>query len=63
MIIKFGMRIFLSFIVGRTTNTLEVLEQASCMIRTKFGITETTIQVEEHVPDMLDCTHCRDLPD
>ncbi|XP_053382354.1 proton-coupled zinc antiporter SLC30A2-like [Mercenaria mercenaria] len=49
--------------VSRTTNTLEVLEQASCMIRYKFGITETTIQIEEHVADMLDCTHCRDLPD
>ncbi|XP_060560367.1 proton-coupled zinc antiporter SLC30A2-like [Ruditapes philippinarum] len=49
--------------VSRTTNTLEVLERASNMIRTKFGITETTIQVEEHVQDMLDCTHCRDLPD
>ena len=33
------------------------------MIQSRFRISETTIQVEEYVEDMLDCTHCQDLPD
>jgi len=48
---------------ARDTDPLTVLSKASCLVRSQFNITETTIQVEEYVNDMLDCTHCRDLPD
>ncbi|WAR17441.1 ZNT2-like protein [Mya arenaria] len=49
--------------VDRKTDPFAILQQASYMIRSQFGISETTIQVEEYVPNMLDCTHCKDLPD
>lgn len=30
------------------------------MIRLKYEISESTIQVEEYVDEMNDCTHCQD---
>lgn len=49
--------------VEKNADTLEILKQATVMIQSRFNIIETTIQVEEYVDDMLDCTHCQDLPD
>ncbi|XP_052249780.1 zinc transporter 2-like [Dreissena polymorpha] len=49
--------------VARSSDIFAILQKASLMIRDQFGITNTTIQVEEYVTDMLDCTHCKDLPD
>ena len=40
---------------------MAILKQASIMIQSRFDISETTIQVEEYVEEMLDCTHCQDL--
>ena len=47
----------------KNANTIEILKQASYMIQSRFNISETTIQVEEFVDDMVDCSHCQDLQD
>lgn len=49
--------------VEKNANTIEILKQASYMIQSRFNISETTIQVEEFVDDMVDCSHCQDLQD
>ena len=54
---------FLLSFAAKNADTIEILKQASFMIQSRFNISETTIQVEEYVDDMLDCTHCQDLPD
>ncbi|KAL5015535.1 hypothetical protein ScPMuIL_009805 [Solemya velum] len=49
--------------VDKGSDPLLVLKRASSMVKQRFGIHETTIQVEEYVEEMLDCSHCQDLPD
>ena len=49
--------------VDKSTDPLKVLKLASAMVQQKYGIAESTIQVEEYIPEMENCTHCRDLPD
>ncbi|XP_053382351.1 proton-coupled zinc antiporter SLC30A2-like [Mercenaria mercenaria] len=44
--------------VSTTTDTMVVLKQATNLIRSQFGITESNIQIEEYMTDMKDCTHC-----
>ncbi|KAL4218001.1 hypothetical protein ACF0H5_022739 [Mactra antiquata] len=58
---KVALSVHIAF--SRPTDPITILQEASCMIRSKFGISETTIQVEEYVIDMVDCSHCKDLPD
>ncbi|KAJ8322012.1 hypothetical protein KUTeg_000483 [Tegillarca granosa] len=49
--------------VAKDVDPLKILKLCSIMIQRRFGITETTIQVEEYVDEMLDCTQCQDPPD
>ncbi|KAK6167326.1 hypothetical protein SNE40_021385 [Patella caerulea] len=49
--------------VYKDADPLKVLKTASGMIQSKFDIKETTMQIEEYVPEMLDCTYCQDLKD
>ncbi|XP_061166868.1 proton-coupled zinc antiporter SLC30A2-like isoform X2 [Saccostrea echinata] len=46
--------------VDSNTDPLKILKLGSTVVRLKYGISETTIQVEEHVQGMDDCTHCQD---
>jgi hypothetical protein len=39
---------------------METLKLGSAMARMKYGISESTIQVEDYVTEMDDCTHCQD---
>ncbi|XP_060575091.1 proton-coupled zinc antiporter SLC30A2-like isoform X2 [Ruditapes philippinarum] len=47
--------------VSKTTDTMVVLKKIRSLIRSQFGITETTIQFEEYMRDMEDCSHCKDI--
>ncbi|CAG2193058.1 SLC30A2 [Mytilus edulis] len=49
--------------VDPDADPLKVLKLASAMVQKKYGISETTIQVEEYINEMENCTHCKDLPD
>ncbi|ESP02659.1 hypothetical protein LOTGIDRAFT_180179 [Lottia gigantea] len=49
--------------VYSSADTQSVLKMASNMIKEKFEITETTMQIEEYVEEMLDCSRCQDLKD
>ncbi|XP_064597629.1 proton-coupled zinc antiporter SLC30A2-like [Liolophura sinensis] len=40
-----------------------VLKQAAAMVQRKYGITESTLQIEEFVSEMLDCKECQDPKD
>lgn len=40
-----------------------VLKQASAMVQRRYGITESTLQIEEFVDEMLDCKECQDPKD
>lgn len=46
--------------VDSQTDPLKTLRLGSAMIRLKYEISESTIQVEEYVDEMNDCTHCQD---
>ncbi|KAL3891221.1 hypothetical protein ACJMK2_003484 [Sinanodonta woodiana] len=45
------------------TDPLLVLREATAKVQKEFNITETTIQVEEFVDDMVNCKMCEDLID
>ncbi|KAK3596554.1 hypothetical protein CHS0354_027008 [Potamilus streckersoni] len=45
------------------TDPMHILSEATAKIQREFGITETTIQVEAFVDDMVNCTMCKDLID
>lgn len=45
--------------VDSNTDPLKILKLGSAVVRMKYGISETTIQVEEHVEEMNECTHCQ----
>ncbi|XP_069107106.1 proton-coupled zinc antiporter SLC30A2-like [Argopecten irradians] len=49
--------------VSAEHNPLDVLKTATQMVQLRFGIQETTVQVEAYEEEMLDCTQCQDLPD
>ena len=42
------------------TDPLKTLKLGSTMVRLKYDISETTIQVEEYEDEMDSCTHCQD---
>ncbi|XP_048727104.2 proton-coupled zinc antiporter SLC30A2-like isoform X2 [Ostrea edulis] len=46
--------------VESNTDAMKILKLGSTMVRMKYGISESTIQVEEYVTEMDDCTHCQD---
>lgn len=46
--------------VDSQTDPLKILRIGSAMIRLKYEISESTIQVEEYVDEMNDCTQCQD---
>jgi hypothetical protein len=52
---------YCDIISGKTTDTMVVLKKIRSLIRSQFGITETTIQFEEYMRDMEDCSHCKDI--
>lgn len=45
--------------VDSQTDPLKTLRLGSAMVRLKYDISESTIQVEEYVDEMDDCTHCQ----
>ncbi|KAK3579809.1 hypothetical protein CHS0354_021000 [Potamilus streckersoni] len=45
------------------TDPMLVLREATAKVQKEFNITETTIQVEEFVDDMVNCKMCEDLID
>ncbi|KAL3889952.1 hypothetical protein ACJMK2_002267 [Sinanodonta woodiana] len=49
--------------VKADTNPLDILLEATAKIQKEFNITETTIQVEAYVDDMVNCRMCKDLID
>ena len=50
-------------LVDKTVNHQDVLSTASQMMREKFGIYECTVQLEDYVDDMMNCTQCQDPAD
>lgn len=48
-----------SFLKDSQTDPLKTLRLGSAMVRLKYDISESTIQVEEYVDEMDDCTHCQ----
>ncbi|XP_022311490.2 proton-coupled zinc antiporter SLC30A2-like [Crassostrea virginica] len=46
--------------VDSKTDPLKTLKLGSTMVRLKYDISETTIQVEEYEDEMDSCTHCQD---
>lgn len=49
--------------VERGLDPMQVVQATSRLIQYKYNITQTTIQVEEYVEEMRDCTRCQDLKD
>ncbi|XP_046339384.1 zinc transporter 2-like isoform X1 [Haliotis rufescens] len=49
--------------VEKDADPLKVIKVASFLIQKKFGLTETTMQIEEYTTDMLMCLHCQHLKD
>ncbi|XP_067666088.1 proton-coupled zinc antiporter SLC30A2-like [Haliotis asinina] len=49
--------------VGKDVDPLKVIKVASFLIQKKFGLTETTMQIEEYTTDMMQCSHCQHLKD
>ena len=52
-----------SLFAEKDQNPLEIIKEASLLIKTNHGIDDTTIQIEEYVNEMLDCSKCQDLKD
>jgi len=50
-------------LTDKSADPLKVLKLASAMVQQKYGIADSTIQVEEYIAEMENCTHCKDLPD
>ncbi|KAL8578435.1 hypothetical protein ACOMHN_014934 [Nucella lapillus] len=49
--------------VERGMDPMQVVQATSRLIQHKYNITQTTIQVEEFVEEMRDCTRCQHLKD
>ncbi|XP_041361076.1 zinc transporter 2-like [Gigantopelta aegis] len=49
--------------VDKDQNPLVLIKDASRRIKMKYGIVDTTMQIEEYVDEMQDCTKCQDLKD
>ena len=47
----------------KSVNAQQVVALSSRLVRERYGIHESTIQVEDYVEEMLDCTQCRDPRD
>lgn len=52
--------LYLLIFTESNTDAMKILKLGSTMVRMKYGISESTIQVEEYVTEMDDCTHCQD---
>ncbi|XP_061166928.1 proton-coupled zinc antiporter SLC30A8-like [Saccostrea echinata] len=49
--------------VEKDRDPMHVLRVSTRIVRKKFGISESVIQIEEYHPTMSDCHECRDPPD
>lgn len=49
-----------SLLKDSQTDPLKTLRLGSAMVRLKYEISESTIQVEEYVDEMNECTDCQD---
>ncbi|KAK3087465.1 hypothetical protein FSP39_006264, partial [Pinctada imbricata] len=45
--------------VEPNADPIRILKLSSAMVQYKYRVAETTIQVEEYVEEMMDCTHCK----
>lgn len=55
--------IVFSLISEKGYDPLQLIRQASDIMNVKYGIMDTTMQIEEYVDEMSDCTKCQDLKD
>uniref|UniRef100_UPI003AAF47A3 proton-coupled zinc antiporter SLC30A2-like n=1 Tax=Centroberyx gerrardi TaxID=166262 RepID=UPI003AAF47A3 len=49
--------------IEEDADTQTVLTKATTLLRSEFGFSSITIQVERYSEEMLDCTQCQDLAD
>lgn len=49
--------------IDQDVDTQQLLAVASAVVRERFGIQECTFQMEHYVPEMGDCTQCREPSD
>jgi zinc transporter 2 len=46
-----------------SNNHQQTLAMAARLMREKYGVHECTVQIEEYVDEMDDCTQCQDPKD
>ena len=49
-------------VINSSRNSQDILQEATSMIRQRYDIYEMTLQVEQQLRNMDDCTQCQDSP-
>ena len=54
---------FINIFTDSKVNAQQIVASCAKLVRDRYGIVESTIQVETYVNEMQDCTQCQDPRD